>query len=154
MADRGLDEDGGAAVVRAARTWIGTPYRHRASHVGAGADCLGLVRGVWRTIYGVEPEAVPYYGSDGDGAADEASLRAALARHAGEIPVAEAAPGDLLLIRLGARGPAKHLAILAEDGARAPSIIHAYSGVGVVESPLGETWRKRIAAAFRLPEGE
>ena len=37
-----------AAVVAAARRWLGTPYRHQASVRGEGADCLGLVRGVWR----------------------------------------------------------------------------------------------------------
>ena len=35
-------------IVAAARGWVGTPYRHQASLKGIGADCLGLVRGVWR----------------------------------------------------------------------------------------------------------
>lgn len=35
-----------AAIVAEARRWLGTPYRHQASVIGAGADCLGLVRGV------------------------------------------------------------------------------------------------------------
>jgi len=53
-----------AAVVAEARRWIGTPYRHQATVRGAGADCLGLVRGVWRALRGVEPVAVPPYGPD------------------------------------------------------------------------------------------
>ena len=48
-----------ACIVREARTWLGTPYLHQASVRGAGCDCLGLVRGVWRALYGREPEAVP-----------------------------------------------------------------------------------------------
>ena len=36
-------------IVAAARSWIGTPYRHQASLKGVGCDCLGLVRGVGRT---------------------------------------------------------------------------------------------------------
>jgi hypothetical protein len=32
-------------AVEIARGWIGTPYLHQASRRGAGADCLGLVRG-------------------------------------------------------------------------------------------------------------
>ena len=47
-----------------ARTWLGTPYQHQASLKGAGCDCLGLVRGVWRTLYGDEPEATPPYTPD------------------------------------------------------------------------------------------
>jgi NlpC/P60 family putative phage cell wall peptidase len=31
---------------------------------GIGCDCLGLLRGVWRAVYGKEPEAVPAYSSD------------------------------------------------------------------------------------------
>ena len=46
-------------VVKAARAWLGTPYRHQASTLGAGCDCLGLLRGVWRALYGDEPVAVP-----------------------------------------------------------------------------------------------
>ena len=37
----------GAAVVAAARGWLGTPYQHQASARGAGAGCLGLLRGIW-----------------------------------------------------------------------------------------------------------
>ena len=47
-----------------ARRWIGTPYRHQGSCRGAGCDCLGLVRGVWRAIHGTEPEAPPPYNRD------------------------------------------------------------------------------------------
>ena len=45
----------GAAIVGAARGWIGTPYRHQASLKGVGCDCLGLLRGVWRELKGEEP---------------------------------------------------------------------------------------------------
>src|SRR5690606_41560553 len=51
-------------VVEIAREWVGTPYRHQASAKGAGTDCLGLLRGVWREIYGAEPEPVPAYTAD------------------------------------------------------------------------------------------
>ena len=47
-----------------ARTWLATPYRHQASVKGWGCDCLGLVRGVWRQLYGAEPESVPPYRPD------------------------------------------------------------------------------------------
>ena len=51
----------GARAVAAARLWLGTPYVHQASARGAGSDCLGLVRGVWRALYGAEPERPPAY---------------------------------------------------------------------------------------------
>ena len=51
-------------VVEAARGWLGTPYVHQASTKGSGADCLGLIRGVWREIHGAEPEEPPAYTAD------------------------------------------------------------------------------------------
>ncbi|MCK4713545.1 MAG: peptidase, partial [Marinosulfonomonas sp.] len=54
----------GERVAELARGWIGTPYRHQASVKGAGADCLGLLRGIWCEVYGAEPEAVPAYTPD------------------------------------------------------------------------------------------
>ena len=53
-----------AAIVAAARSWIGTPYRHQASLKGVGCDCLGLLRGVWRDVVGDEPERPPAYSRD------------------------------------------------------------------------------------------
>ena len=50
-----------------ARRWIGTPYRHQASCLGAGCDCLGLVRGIWRSLYRDEPQTVPAYQRDVSG---------------------------------------------------------------------------------------
>lgn len=43
-------------VLAEAESWIGTPYRHGASMRGVSCDCLGLVRGIWRALYGNEPE--------------------------------------------------------------------------------------------------
>ena len=51
-------------IVALARTWIGTPYHHQASTLGAGADCIGLVRGLWRTLHGHDAETLPGYTRD------------------------------------------------------------------------------------------
>ena len=58
--------------------WIGTPYRHQAWLKGVGCDCLGLVRGVWRELFGGEPEPLPAYSrrlGRGDGPGDAARAR-------------------------------------------------------------------------------
>ena len=139
------------AAVAAARAWLGTPYVHGASAQGAGADCLGLVRGVWRALHGAEPETPgPYSAAWSEIDRDETLWRGA-ARHLREIAVAEAGPGDVVLLRMRERAAAKHLGVLAEDAQGAPTLIHAYSGRGVVESALGDAWRRRIVAAFRFP---
>jgi NlpC/P60 family putative phage cell wall peptidase len=139
----------GDAVV-AARGWIGTPYVHQASCRGAGADCLGLVRGVWRELLGGEPLAVPAYTPDwSEPGGDDVLLREAAALLA---PVGRGAamPGDVIVFRMRRGAVAKHLGILAETGP-APTFIHAYSGHAVLESPLTPPWQRRIAAYFRFP---
>ena len=139
MADR-------SDIVAAARSWIGTPYRHQASLRGVGADCLGLVLGVWRDLGGPSPAIEPY--AAGWSVADRHET---LWRKASEwLDVREAAEaGDIVLLRMMRGGPAKHLAILADPAG--PTIIHAYSGREVTESPFTQSWRRRVVACFRLP---
>ena len=143
---------GGVRVVAEARRWIGTPYQHQASVCGAGTDCLGLLRGVWRALLGAEPEVAPPYTLDwSEAGGDEALWRAAL-RHLLPKPMADFAAGDVLLFRMRDGGVAKHLGIAACAGPLAPqTFIHAYSGHGVVESPLSVPWARRIVARFEFP---
>lgn len=139
-----------SAVVTEARAWIGTPYVHQASTRGAGCDCLGLIRGVWRALYGAEPEAAPAYTPDWGEMGGAELLWSAAARHL--TPATGAmAPGQVLLFRMRAGAVAKHLGLVAATGA-APTFIHAYTGHGVVESPLSAPWRRRIAARFHFHE--
>ena len=141
--------------VEAARGWIGTPYRHQASVKGAGADCLGLVRGVWREVVGSEPETTPAYSPDWAEVGAEETLLEAARRWLVEIPVAEMRAGDVLLFRMSEGAAVKHCAILSRDGVSGgPAegrMIHAYWGRSVVESWMGPWWRRRLAAAFRWP---
>ncbi|MEM7176581.1 MAG: peptidase [Pseudomonadota bacterium] len=147
MAEAARDP-GPEEVLALARRWLGTPYRHQASCLGAGADCLGLIRGVWRGLYGAEPEVPPPYSPDwGDISGEEPLMHAAL-RHLHAVDTAS--PGDVLLFRVMACGPAKHLGILSAAGEQA-RLIHAYSGHSVCETSLTPTWARRIAGRFRFP---
>ncbi|MCA3436664.1 MAG: peptidase [Rhodobacter sp.] len=140
-------------VVDLARSWIGTPYRHQGCVRGGGADCLGLLRGLWRDLYGAEPEPVPPYTADWAEAGGEEALWTAARRWLRPCRAGTDRPGDVLLFRMRDGGIAKHLGIAAEVGA-APSFIHAYYGHGVVESPLSQPWARRVVARFTFPEGE
>ena len=140
-------------VVDVARTWIGTPYRHQASVPGAGADCLGLLRGIWRDLYGAEPEPVPPYTADWAEPSGQEALWEAARRWLLPCQDGVDSAGDVLLFRMRDGAIAKHLGIAAEVGASA-SFIHAYSGHGVIESPLSQPWARRIVARFTFPEGE
>ena len=140
-----------SAIVMSARGWIGTPYIHQASTRGAGTDCLGLLRGVWREVMGPEPETVPAYSRDWAEPQREEVLLGAALRWLVAKPLDAAAPGDVLLFRMRQQGIAKHVGIAGRVGADA-SFIHAYSGHAVVESPLSLPWRRRVAARFAFPE--
>ncbi|WP_435312670.1 NlpC/P60 family protein [Primorskyibacter sedentarius] len=136
-------------IVAAARGWLGTPYRHQASVRGAGTDCLGLLRGVWREVIGPEPVAVPAYSYDWSEPQGEERLWDAALAHLQDAG-ADLVPGDVLLFRMRNGSVAKHLGILSE-ARELPAFIHAYTGHGVVESPLSAPWRRRIVARFRFP---
>jgi NlpC/P60 family putative phage cell wall peptidase len=137
-----------AEIVAAARSWIGTPYQHQASLKHVGCDCLGLVRGVWRELYGQEPEAPPPYRADWAEMGSDETLLNAATRHL--IPTADFQPGDVLLFRMSPGACVKHAAIVSA-GEPGTKIIHAYWGRACVESWLGPWWRRRIAGAFSFP---
>jgi len=140
-------------IVSIALEWIGTPYRHQASLKGSGCDCLGLVRGVWRALYGEEPEAPPAYRADWAETGGRETLLGAARRHLVEIAVNDARSGDVLLFRMTPEACVKHCAILSEARPGDPErrMIHAYWGRAVVESWMGPWWRRRLAHAFSFP---
>ncbi len=95
-------------VVRHARAWIGTPYHHQGSARGIGTDCLGLVRGVWRGLYGADAEAPPPYSRDWAEASGRETMLAAAVRHLRPIEAGTARAGDVLVFRLRSGCVAKH----------------------------------------------
>lgn len=136
-----------ADVVRLALGWIGTPYHHQASVRGTGTDCLGLVRGVWRELYGFEPERLPAYTRDWAEANGTESLLDGARRNFVLLHVDAVEAGDIVVFRLRDGCAAKHAAILS--GPR--SFIHAMEGLPVSEVALSPWWRRRIAGAFSFP---
>lgn len=136
-----------ALVVAAARDWLGTPYHDQQSVKGAGCDCLGLARGVWRAVVGDEPFDIPPYTRDWG----EVGRREVLADGAElimqPVPVEPLLPGTLVIFRMRRGCIAKHLGIITEPG----RFIHAYERLGVIEQPLTEPWRRRVAFAFQYP---
>ncbi len=153
MADRSCVADPALRQLAAieARRWIGTPYCHQASVRGAGSDCLGLLRGIWRVVVGPEPEVPPPYSSDWSEATGEERLLAAAMRHLVLIAPGDAAAGDVLLFRMRAGAPAKHVGVLVSAALAGGQMVHAYSGHGVCETHLAAGWLARLAAVFRLP---
>ena len=134
-------------IIAAARSWLGTPYHDQASVKGAGVDCLGLARGIWREVVGVEPLAVPPYSRDWGEVMPSEVLAEGAAGWLQLIPLAEAAPGSVVLFRMMPQAIAKHVGILTG----AASFIHAFQGIGVIEEEMTRAWRRRLAFAFDFP---
>ncbi|MCB1512034.1 MAG: C40 family peptidase [Hyphomicrobiaceae bacterium] len=134
-------------VLKAARSWLGTPYHHQASLRGVGTDCLGLLRGVWRELYGCEAEVPPGYSRDWAEAGRREQLSEAAGRHLVRVPRSDMRPADVLLFRMRDGVPAKHVGLLASE----TTFIHAAEGVSVAEVALQAWWRRRIAAVYAFP---
>lgn len=132
-------------IIAATRAWLGTPYRHQHSVKGLGTDCLGLLRGVYRDVYGHEPETPPAYSPRWDEVERRELMLGAARRHLTEVAVAQ--PGDVLVFRMRFDGPAKHCGIMV-----APTrMIHAHQKETVAEAALVPYWVSRIVGRFSFP---
>lgn len=134
-------------IVDAARQWIGTPYHHQASQRGIGTDCLGLVRGVWRDVYGADAEQPPAYSRDWAEASSDETLMEAASRHLVAIAREDARAGDVVVFRLRVGLVAKHTAILTA----ATTFLHAMEGAAACEVAMSGWWQRRVAGAFAFP---
>jgi NlpC/P60 family putative phage cell wall peptidase len=134
-------------VVALARRWIGTPYHHQASRLGVGTDCLGLVRGIWREMYGSDPGARATYTRDWAETTGAETLLAGARRYLEPRSASDLQTGRVLVFRFRRGTPAKHLGICTT----ADRMIHAMEGHPVAEVPLTPWWRRRIVGVFDFP---
>ena len=134
-------------IVDVARNWIGTSYHHQASVKGVGTDCLGLVRGVYREVYGVEAETPPDYSPDWAEATGFETMLKAANRHLDKTSIAMMAQGDVIIFRLRNGMVAKHAAIISGPD----KMIHAIEGAPVCEVVLSPWWQRHIAGVFSFP---
>ena len=139
-----------AAIVCEARSWIGTPYRHQASLKGVGCDCLGLIRGVWRALYGDEPEAVLPYTPDWAEAGKREILAETAARHLTPVALEQFALWGRACCFAGAPAlpspsmrPSSRNAVASVPpvALRLRRMVHAHDGAAVAEIALAPWWR-------------
>lgn len=139
-----------ADVVEIARKWLGTPYRHQTSTIGRGTDCLGLLRGIYRELYGKEPDYPHDYRptwAEERPRGIEPMVEAAK-HHLIPLPAGGAVAGDVVLIRVRVKSAVKHCGVLAPNG----QIIHAYDRHCVTEEALRPSWAKpRNCYYFAFP---
>lgn len=139
-----------AEIVAAARSALGTPYLHQGRVPGAagGMDCVGLP--VWVACHlGIKPAGfdITGYQRNPDGHSLMRNIRREMAA---ELPLAEAQPGDVIVVSFD-QYP-HHVGLLGDYRAGGLSVIHADGRVGkVVEHRLLLSTSMRFVAAFSFP---
>jgi len=130
-------------VIAAARSLIGTPFRHQGRIPGVALDCAGTgISAVYIGAGIVIEDFSGYPRTPFDGMLKKMFDQQ---DHLEQIPISDMAPADILLMRIS-KAP-QHVAILSYDG----YMIHAYQSVGkVVEQRIDDFWRRKIVAAYRL----
>lgn len=143
--DKALSEK----IISELYSWLDTPYKHQHSTKHRGCDCLGLVRGVYREIYGKEPEIPPSYSSRwGEVGKAEPLLEAAERNLISVVDRDTLEVGSVLVFRMRPNFVAKHCGIVSGQN----KMIHSYQGAGrVVECDLANFWRRKIVGQFLFP---
>lgn len=128
-------------IIAAARECLGTPFRHQGRIAGMGLDCAGLAVHVIRAL------GLPFTDERGySRLPHKGRLQAAIDAQPSLARVRDAAPGDVLLIRIGSEP--SHVAIDCGE-----TMIHAYQHVGrVCEHRLDEHWTGAIVQRYRITQ--
>ncbi len=120
-----MDKGTRFAAIAEARTWLGTPYHHRARIKGAGVDCLLLLHEVYTNAcvfdaMGIDPQtiAIPEYPADIMLHRNEETYLDGIRQYAAEVD--ETTPGNIALWKFGRIY--SHAAIIVDW----PVIIHAH----------------------------
>jgi len=130
------------AVVAAARTWLGVPWRHQGG-TRRGVDCAGLVVLVGRDL-GLADYDTTAYGRWPEGHGFVTSFRAAV----DGMPLPQAGPGDVLVFA-DAAYPC-HCSFLTEKLGQ-PHLLHAHAlRRKVIEEPYAGEWPAKVKFAFRF----
>lgn len=121
-----------AAIVAEARAWLGTPYHHHGRLQGVGVDCAMLLAEVFEHVGLVAHVDAGTYPHDWHLHRSEERFLGWLER-CGARETGTPAPGDVAIFKYGRAY--SHGAVLVD---RDLSVVHAYIGMGVIESRIAE----------------
>jgi cell wall-associated NlpC family hydrolase len=136
-------------LVSEARSWIGTPWHHRACIKGVGIDCIRLIEALAKFCKIIGDDFVtPDYGPEPDGIL----LRKVLDQHL--IPTEKKEPGNVVLLAPGDRP--QHVGILAPYKHGGLSMIHACNAKScvpprVIETRLLFARNMKFVASYSFP---
>lgn len=135
-----------AAIVAEAKTWLKTPYHHKACVKGEGVDCAQILKAVFVAVGLIDDFDAGDYPPDWMMHRSEDRFRDYVRRHADQISADEILPGDVALYRVGKCFA--HGAIIVDW----PLIIHADSRSHSVVYDEGNAGRlsKRPVEFYRV----
>lgn len=129
-------------MIEAARSYVGTPFRHQGRIPGKGLDCVGLL------VCAAKQAGVDVIDEAGYSMTPSADLLRKAVERNNVTLVSEPQPGDVLVMRFGQEP--QHLALYTERD----TIIHAYLDVGkVCEHRYADVWKARTVAVYRINNG-
>lgn len=141
----------GAEVVREARSWVGTPWRHGQAAKGLGCDCIGLIGGVAHAR-GITDAwingASPYQGYGRQ--PDPRVLLQGCDEFLDPVLAVSWRLGDILVLRFAA--DPQHFAFVSR--LNPDYMIHNWQRrrkIGVVtENRINDWWRARVVRVYRF----
>lgn len=129
-------------VVNAARSYLGTPFRHQGRLPGVGLDCAGTIVCALNHC-GIAVRDVIGYGR----IPSQGLFTKMVEEHCNRIKLEDVQVGDFMMFSF--RDEPQHIAIVSNM--EPMMIIHSYSGVGrVVENSVDYAWLKRLSGCYRL----
>lgn len=137
-----LTEEQRAALIAAARSFLGAPFRHQGRRPKA-MDCIGLL-GLSFTAIGFPITPRTDYGR----LPAHKKLQKELAAHLGEPVAGPPLPGDVVSMKWS--GDENHVAIVTPHPERAFGLIHSYADAQrVIEHGADALWTDRITGIYR-----
>lgn len=127
------------AFITAARSYIGTPFKHQGRLPGVGLDCAGVVVCAMREA-GIPVEDVARYSR----LPRNGQFLAAVLAHADEVQFDDRRDGDVMMFSF--RSEPQHIAVFDRG-----TIIHSHQAVGrVLVQTLCGDWLTRLRGCYRL----
>lgn len=136
-------------IVEVSRSWLDTPYHHKARVKGLGVDCAQLCAGIaleMEFITEEEIDAVEDYDAEFHVHNDEERLHHIIEGFGcTEVIIGKRQAGDIVTFNIGRS--CGHLGILTTEN----SFVHALLDQKVIEVNLQARWSRQLRKVYRFP---
>ena len=124
--------------------YIGLPFKTCGRSREEGLDCWGLVRLIYKEQFSID---LPSYNDEYNDSHNNLQTSSTIQKHWGEwlkVPLEEARPGDVIVLRLS--GFPTHVGLVIGNN----KMLHIIEGTdSVIEDYQSRLWEKRVLGIFR-----